>query len=300
MWSFTAGGWLPRQPVAASAAGYLSPWDAAARRSGARAFDELVRLVRQGCGAAGVGDARRGRRSRLELRRSAHLPGAVAEAGRHFVRYASAERPDDRLADSSCRRYPVPSKVEERRCAVYLLVCLILGGSAQGIWQNAVLQLTGLAIIGWAAATRSDEPVPAAAKAFLLLVMAAVAVVALQAVPVPAGIWAHGIRGRIADGYQLLGRSPALPLSVTPYASSAALLGLIPPLAIFCAIVRVQGIPRELAGGCAACGHNRGDHPLCLAGGRRRRFALVPVRQKRMPASASAFSQTPITWPTCW
>lgn len=134
----------------------------------------------------------------------------------------------------------MPSKVRSAVAPFYLFVCLILGGSAQGIWQNAVLQLTGLAIIGWAAATRSDEPVPAAAKAFLLLVMAAVAVVALQAVPVPGGIWAHGIRGRIADGYQLLGRSPALPLSVTPYASSAALLGLIPPLAIFCAIVRLK------------------------------------------------------------
>ena len=33
----------------------------------------------------------------------------------------------------------------------YLFLCLILGGSAQGIWQNMALQLLGLALIAWAA-----------------------------------------------------------------------------------------------------------------------------------------------------
>ena len=33
----------------------------------------------------------------------------------------------------------------------YLFACLILGGSAQGVWQNMILLLAGLAIIAWAA-----------------------------------------------------------------------------------------------------------------------------------------------------
>src|SRR5581483_8764729 len=37
---------------------------------------------------------------------------------------------------------------------LYLFGCLILGGSAQGIWQNMVLQLAGVSIVAWALAGR--------------------------------------------------------------------------------------------------------------------------------------------------
>jgi O-antigen ligase len=135
----------------------------------------------------------------------------------------------------------VPSRTRSAVAPLYLFACLILGGSAQGVWQNMVLQLAGLLIIGWAAVAPPDESLPSAAKPLLLLAIAAVVVVALQAVPVPADLGGHGIRARIADGYRLLGRPvPALPVSVSPYASVAALLCLIPPLAMFCAIVRLK------------------------------------------------------------
>src|SRR5438105_8661648 len=120
---------------------------------------------------------------------------------------------------------------------LYLFACLVLGGSAQGVWENAALQLAGLAIIAWAAAVPAEGPMPGPAKTLLLIAIAGIAVVALQQVPLPPSIWAHGSRAPIADGYRLLGRSvPALPVSMTPYASLNALLGIIPPLAIFCAI----------------------------------------------------------------
>src|SRR3954463_3266283 len=86
----------------------------------------------------------------------------------------------------------------------YLLACLILGGSAQGVWQNMVLQLAGLAIIAWAAAD-GDELLPKTAKPLLWMLIAAVAIVVVQLVPLPASIWAHGIRARIGDGYALHG-----------------------------------------------------------------------------------------------
>ncbi|MFL6760314.1 O-antigen ligase family protein [Sphingomonas sp.] len=121
----------------------------------------------------------------------------------------------------------------------YLLACLILGGSAQGVWQNMGLQLAGLGIIAWAAAN-GDELLPKTAKPLLWTLIAAVAVVVVQLVPLPPSIWAHGMRARIGDGYALLGTPlPMLPLSVTPYDSLNALLGLIPPLALFCAILRL-------------------------------------------------------------
>jgi O-antigen ligase len=75
----------------------------------------------------------------------------------------------------------------------------------------------------------------------MLLAVAAVAIVALQAVPLSPAIWAHGGRAELADGYRLLGQPiPALPVSLTPYASLGELLYLIPPLAVFCAIVRLK------------------------------------------------------------
>ena len=135
----------------------------------------------------------------------------------------------------------MPSAARSALAPLYLFACLLLGGSAQGIWGNMFLQLAGLAIIAWAATAPADVPLPRAAKTLLLLSVGAIAVVALQAVPLPSTVWAHGARARIAEGYQLLGVPvPALPISLTPYTSLGTLLSLIPPLAIFCAIVRLN------------------------------------------------------------
>jgi len=133
----------------------------------------------------------------------------------------------------------VPSLVKSSVAPAYLLACLILGGSAQGIWQNTLLQLAGLGIIAWAAAT-GDDPLPKSAQALMLILIAAFVVVVLQLIPLPTSLWAHGLRMRIAEGYSLLGRPvPSLPLSLTPYASLSTLLAIIPPLAMFCAILRL-------------------------------------------------------------
>ena len=133
----------------------------------------------------------------------------------------------------------MPSLVKSSVAPAYLLACLILGGSAQGIWQNTLLQLAGLGIIAWAAAT-GDEPLPKSAQALMLILIAAFVIVVLQLIPLPTSLWAHGLRMRIAEGYSLLGRPvPSLPLSLTPYASLSTLLAIIPPLAMFCAILRL-------------------------------------------------------------
>ena len=73
----------------------------------------------------------------------------------------------------------------------YLFACLILGGSAQGIWQNMVLQLAGIAIIAWAAMERSDERFRRPHGSFFCSPSLAIAVVAHPAHPAPATLWAH-------------------------------------------------------------------------------------------------------------
>lgn len=124
----------------------------------------------------------------------------------------------------------------------YLFACLLLGGSAQGIWQNMLLQLFGVAIIAWAAFDSNDEPLAPATKQLLLLVIAFIAVVALQMIPLPPEIWEHlGPRGKIAEGFDALNiRVPPEPVSVAPAAGLSALLMIIPPVAVFCAVARLR------------------------------------------------------------
>ena len=132
----------------------------------------------------------------------------------------------------------------------YLLACLVLGGSAQGVWANMVLQLAGVGILAWAAIDSSDEPLAPAARQLLLLAMVAIALIALQLVPLPGSLWSHlGPRARIAADFGALGLgTPAQPLSLTPALSLDSLLGIIPPLALFCAMVRLRAYrPQWLA-----------------------------------------------------
>lgn len=125
---------------------------------------------------------------------------------------------------------------------LYLFLCLLMGGSAQGAFANLVLQLAGLAIIAWAAVAPAEEPLARPARQLLWLALAALVLVLLQLLPLPPGVWAHlGGRRELAGDYALLGlRTPALPLSLTPYRSLDSLLGIIPPLAMIVAIVRLR------------------------------------------------------------
>ena len=131
------------------------------------------------------------------------------------------------------------SAVKTAVAPAYLLACLLLGGSAQGIWQNMLLQLAGVAIIAWAAAT-GDEPLPKAAQTLLLILVAGLIVIALQLIPLPASLWTTGLRARVGEGYAILGQAiPPLPISLTPYAGLNTLLGIVPALAVFCAVLRL-------------------------------------------------------------
>jgi len=134
------------------------------------------------------------------------------------------------------------SRARQAVAPLYLFLCLVLGGSAQGIWANMALQLIGVGLISWAAMARADQPIIASAQQLLILAALAIALVASQMLPLPASLWPHlGGRGPVADGYRILGiGSPTLPLSLTPHRSFDTLLGLIPPLALFCAAVRLK------------------------------------------------------------
>jgi O-antigen ligase len=141
----------------------------------------------------------------------------------------------------------------------YLFACLVLGGSAQGVWQNMVLQLAGISLLAWAAVDRGGEQPSRPSRQLLLLAVAAVAVVAVQSLPVPPSLLGHSEpRREIADGFATLGIAvPWQPVSVAPAATVDALLKFIPPLAILCGMVRLKGynarwLAVALFGGTAA------------------------------------------------
>ena len=141
----------------------------------------------------------------------------------------------------------MPNAGRQLLAPAYLLLCLILGGSAQGIVFNLLLQLAGLAIIAWAAAGSAEEKLNRRGRQLFLLVLAGLVVVALQLVPLPPSVWPHlGARKAIADGYRVLGIAiPSLPVSVAPYASLATIATTVPALAMLCAIVRLRAYRRS-------------------------------------------------------
>lgn len=130
-------------------------------------------------------------------------------------------------------------KIPLRRAIVpfYLFVCLIIGGSAQGVWTNLALQLLAVAIIGWALAARRSNEWSSGARWLIGLLAATVVLIALQLIPLPAGLWTSlPGRGPIAANYQLLGYSlPSLPVSLAPYSGVAALLATLPAIAVLLA-----------------------------------------------------------------
>ena len=164
----------------------------------------------------------------------------------------------------------------------YLFACLVLGGSAQGIWQNMLLQLVGLAILAWAVIDRRAEPIARPVWLLLALAILAIAVVVAQLVPLPAGLWAEiGPRARIANGFSVLGIPlPPEPLSLTPATTLDCLLGLIPPLALFCSIVRLKAFrPQGLVIALIAVttlGIALGALQVASAGGGMSRLYLYP------------------------
>ena len=137
------------------------------------------------------------------------------------------------MKSEKLRRWVVP---------IFLVLCVALGGSAQGIWVNMTLQLLAIGILAWASLARASDDLTAASRQLLALVGLAAVLIALQLVPLPAGVWT-ALPGRelVAQGYQALGYVvPSRPLSLTPYATVEAALVALPALAVLVTTIRIR------------------------------------------------------------
>jgi O-antigen ligase len=121
----------------------------------------------------------------------------------------------------------------------YILLCIVLGGSVQGVWGMAILQLLAIALIGWSLLTRDRLALSGPTKALFLIAGLVVLLAVVQLIPLPPGLWTP-LPGRepVAEGFRLLGqRLPWLPVSLTPYDTAATALTLLPALAVLTAML---------------------------------------------------------------
>lgn len=121
----------------------------------------------------------------------------------------------------------------------FLLACLLLGGSPQGIWRNLALQLTGALLIVWAFLATRGTVATRAARNLLLLCFLWLGLVLLQLVPMPPSMWT-ALPGRelASQGFTLRGEPlPWLPLSLTPAETAATLPVMLVPLGLIAAML---------------------------------------------------------------
>ncbi|MDQ3077272.1 MAG: O-antigen ligase family protein [Pseudomonadota bacterium] len=124
---------------------------------------------------------------------------------------------------------------------LFMVLCLILGGSTRAAWANMILQLLAIAIIAWAALSRPRMQLSKSASWLIWLVGLMIAIVALQLVPLPPALW-RLLPGRdvVVNGYALLGQPlPWLPLSLAPAQTMSSALWLLPPVALLAGTLRL-------------------------------------------------------------
>ena len=130
---------------------------------------------------------------------------------------------------------------------LFLLACLLLGGSTRSAWPNMALQLSAIVILAWAALAAPRAQAGQPGRNLVYLCAAMVALVLFQLIPLPPSVWT-ALPGRavVAQGFALLGEPlPWMPLSLTPYDTMVSALWLLPPLAILAAMLRIAAY-REL------------------------------------------------------
>jgi O-antigen ligase len=123
-----------------------------------------------------------------------------------------------------------------------ILAALLLGGSAQAIWGNALLQLLSVALIGWAGWRGQPEGGTSASRSLLVLLLLVLVLILAQLVPLPPELWT-AMRGRefVRMGFGAMNQPlPWLPLSVASYATLSTVTTLLVPVAVLLGMLRLR------------------------------------------------------------
>ncbi len=126
---------------------------------------------------------------------------------------------------------------------------LLGGGTRQGLWSDAAVQLVSLALL---AVSLRSLPTRDATRLVVpaVIVITAVAVPLMQLFPLPFEWWTN-LPGRsaIAEIYREIGATaPWLTVSLDPRATERAIISLIPAIAVFLAVIQLgHGARRSLS-----------------------------------------------------
>lgn len=116
------------------------------------------------------------------------------------------------------------------------------GGTGQGLWADAVIQLSSLALLGFLIPITLREGTAGASRPALLLIAASVLLPLYQLLPLPPSLWSVlPERSEVVTAYRQAGIDlPWLPISLDPAATWRRLLSLLPPIAIVFATLRLS------------------------------------------------------------
>lgn len=124
----------------------------------------------------------------------------------------------------------------------FLCVALIAGGSSQAPWSAGVVRIAALPVLVGAIWRLSDGCLPTKALAPLVILAGVWFVPLVQLAPLPPALWS-ALPGRVTvvDGYEAARMTlPWLPISLTPDQTWNAVLGLLPPTAMFLAALSLD------------------------------------------------------------
>ena len=122
---------------------------------------------------------------------------------------------------------------------VFVLSLLLGGGTMQGLRSDALVQLASLPLLGVAMAALFSRPVAPPAGWPLVLAASPVILVLVHLIPLPPALWTQ-LPGRqfVVEAFELADVPLRwMPISLHPGATWRAFLPLLPPLALFLAVL---------------------------------------------------------------
>jgi hypothetical protein len=132
---------------------------------------------------------------------------------------------------------------------VYIVLCvaLLAGGSSSTAVSAGVVRISSVPVLAIGLWRLFHRPASPGVFWLLVIVVASTVFVLIQMAPLPPAVWS-ALPGRktVLDGYVAAGMMPPwLPISLAPWKTQDALLGLIPPVAMFCAVATLEESARR-------------------------------------------------------
>jgi O-antigen ligase len=130
---------------------------------------------------------------------------------------------------------------------VVLCLALVAGGSSSDTVSAGIVRIASIPILAIGLWRQCHRPVSPVAFWLFTIIVAAMGFVLIQLAPLPPRLWT-ALPGRetVLAGYVTAGMTPPwLPISLTPWKTQDAVLGLIPPVAMFCAVSTLEESARR-------------------------------------------------------